>query len=50
MIVHISSGHTGRKVAFDGLDKAALWLGCFGLLAWRYVPFLMRPRVDGKEH
>ncbi len=20
------------------------------LLAWRYVPFLMRPRVDGKEH
>ena len=81
MIVRISRGHTGRKVAFDGLDKATLWLmlaglfvrvlvpqlapsayllwmglaavfwlGCFGLLAWRYVPFLMRPRVDGKEH
>ena len=81
MIVRISRGHTGRKVVFDALDKAALWLmlagllvrvlapqlvpsayllwmglaaacwlGCFGLLGWRYVPFLLKPRVDGKEH
>ncbi|HQR04777.1 MAG: NnrS family protein [Proteobacteria bacterium] len=29
---------------------AACWLACFAILAWRYVPFLIRPRVDGKEH
>ncbi len=81
MIVRISKGHTGRKVAFDALDKLCLWLmmlafmlrivapqlhppaythwiqlaaacwfACFALLAWRYVPILMRPRIDGKEH
>ena len=81
MLVRIAKGHTGRKVAFDTLDKFALWLmmlafvlriivpqfypvghpywiyiaascwfTCFVLLAWRYIPFLMQPRVDGKEH
>lgn len=81
MIVRISKGHTGRKVAFDRLDRAVLWvmmlalamrvvapqvfpgayavwltlaatcwLVGFGTLAWRYVPFLLRPRVDGKVH
>jgi uncharacterized protein involved in response to NO len=81
MLIRISRGHTGRKVAFDRLDKAALWLMllgfvlriiapqlysagyaywidlaascwfiCFTLLAWRYIPFLAQPRVDGKEH
>jgi uncharacterized protein involved in response to NO len=81
MIVRISKGHTGRKVAFDGLDKLCLWImmlafalrivapqlhpaaymhwiqlaatcwfACFALLAWRYIPFLMQPRIDGKEH
>lgn len=81
MIVRISKGHTGRKVAFDALDKLALWImmlalavrvvapqiypaayahwihlaalcwfACFALLAWRYIPFLMQPRIDGKEH
>ncbi len=29
---------------------AACWLACFTLLAWRYIPILMRPRIDGKEH
>lgn len=29
---------------------AACWLTCFGLLAWRYIPFLMQARIDGKEH
>jgi uncharacterized protein involved in response to NO len=29
---------------------AACWFACFGILAWRYIPYLMQPRVDGKEH
>lgn len=29
---------------------AACWFISFVLLAWRYIPFLMQPRVDGKEH
>lgn len=81
MIVRISKGHTGRKVAFDATDKAVLWImiaalvlrvvlpqlapgaypawvglaaagwsAAFALLAWRVIPFLLRPRVDGREH
>ncbi len=30
--------------------SAACWFVCFGVLGWRYVPYLLRPRVDGKEH
>ena len=26
------------------------WLAGFGILAWRLIPFLLQPRVDGKEH
>lgn len=29
---------------------AACWFACFTVLAWRYLPYLMQPRVDGKEH
>jgi uncharacterized protein involved in response to NO len=29
---------------------ATCWLLAFGLLAWRYVPFLLAPRADGREH
>ncbi len=29
---------------------ASCWFACFALLAWRYIPILMQPRVDGKEH
>ncbi len=29
---------------------AAGWLAAFALLAWRYLPFLLAPRVDGREH
>lgn len=29
---------------------AACWFACFALLAWRYIPILMQPRIDGKEH
>lgn len=29
---------------------ASCWFACFALLAWRYIPFLMQPRIDGKEH
>lgn len=33
------------------IDAAALcWLLAFGLLAWRYVPLLLAPRIDGREH
>jgi uncharacterized protein involved in response to NO len=81
MIVRISKGHTGRKVAFEAMDKAVLWLMiaalvfrvvapqlapgaylawvslaaagwalAFAILAWRVIPFLLAPRVDGREH
>ncbi len=81
MLIRISQGHTGRKVVFDNLDKAALyimllgflvrivlpqfyadkyelwtmlaagcWLVCFSLLGWRYIPYLLAPRIDGREH
>lgn len=29
---------------------AACWFLCFSVLALRYIPFLLRPRVDGKVH
>ena len=33
------------------LQLAALcWLICFAVLGWRYIPYLVRPRIDGKEH
>lgn len=28
---------------------ASCWFVCFALLAWRYIPFLLQPRIDGKE-
>lgn len=28
---------------------ASCWFACFAILAWRYIPFLVQPRVDGKE-
>lgn len=30
--------------------SAACWFASFTILAWRYIPFLAQPRVDGKEH
>lgn len=30
--------------------SATCWFACFALLGWRYIPFLLRARVDGKEH
>lgn len=29
---------------------AVCWLVCFLILAWSYTPFLLRTRIDGKEH
>ncbi|MFT3847359.1 MAG: NnrS family protein [Propionivibrio sp.] len=29
---------------------ATCWFAGFAILAWRYVPFLMRERIDGKVH
>ncbi|NJD35601.1 MAG: NnrS family protein [Betaproteobacteria bacterium] len=81
MLIRIAKGHTGRKVVFEPIDKAVLWImiaafllrvvapqfhpqgyatwlilaACgwcagFGILAWRLIPFLLQPRIDGKEH
>jgi uncharacterized protein involved in response to NO len=38
--------------AYAGLIHAAAgcWFIGFSLLAWRYIPRLLQPRVDGKEH
>lgn len=30
--------------------SAFFWFAGFGLLAWRYIPFLVAARIDGKEH
>jgi uncharacterized protein involved in response to NO len=30
--------------------SATCWFACFALLAWRYIPYLMKARIDGKEH
>ena len=32
------------------LLSALCWTICFSLIGWRMTPFLLRPRVDGKEH
>jgi len=29
---------------------ASCWFTSFTILAWRYIPFLVQPRIDGKEH
>lgn len=29
---------------------AACWMLGFAVLGWRYIPFFLQPRVDGKEH
>ncbi len=29
---------------------AIAWSSAFAILGWRYIPYLMQPRVDGKEH
>ena len=30
--------------------SALCWLVSFGILAWRYIPYFMQARLDGKEH
>jgi uncharacterized protein involved in response to NO len=33
------------------ISLAALcWFVCFLILAWRYIPILMKPRIDGREY
>ena len=33
------------------IDLAAMcWLTAFSILAWRYIPYLVQMRVDGREH
>ena len=81
MIIRISKGHTGRKVAFTTTDKiclylmmsalvfrivvpfflphlytvcltlsAACWFSTFTILGYQYIPVLLAPRVDHREH
>jgi uncharacterized protein involved in response to NO len=30
--------------------SALSWAACYALIGWRIIPFLLGPRVDGKEH
>lgn len=30
--------------------SATCWFVAFGILAWRYIPILLQPRIDGREH
>lgn len=30
--------------------SALCWSLAFGVLAWRYIPIMCRPRIDGREH
>ncbi len=30
--------------------SATCWFAAFGILAWRYIPILLKPRIDGREH
>lgn len=30
--------------------SATCWLAAFGILAWRIIPMLLQPRIDGREH
>jgi uncharacterized protein involved in response to NO len=30
--------------------SATCWLVAFGILAWRTIPMLLQPRIDGREH
>lgn len=30
--------------------SATCWLIAFGMLAWRTIPMLLQPRIDGREH
>ena len=32
------------------LLSALCWAFCFSLVGWRIIPFLLRPRIDGREH
>jgi uncharacterized protein involved in response to NO len=30
--------------------SATCWFAAFGILAWRYIPILLKPRIDGRQH
>lgn len=30
--------------------SATCWFAAFGILTWRYIPILLQPRIDGREH
>lgn len=39
----------GAYLGWVGL-AATGWAAAFAILAWRVIPFLLQPRVDGREH
>ncbi|MCM8611449.1 NnrS family protein [Accumulibacter sp.] len=46
VLPQIAPGHYLLWIQF----AAACWFACFTLLAWRYIPILVKPRADGREH
>ena len=46
----VTGGGTGIGRAVSIGLAAAGWFAAFALLAWRVIPFLLAPRIDGREH
>lgn len=47
--VFVSQAFPAAYLLWVGLT-AACWCAGFAILAWRYLPILLQPRVDGREH
>jgi len=45
MLIRIARGHTGRKVAFDGVDKLVLWIMIFA-----FVLRVIAPQIDAAAY
>lgn len=50
MIMRISKGHTGRKVVFDGIDRAILWLMIVAFMLRVVAPQLLPEQYPGWIH
>jgi uncharacterized protein involved in response to NO len=47
--VFVSQAFPAAYLLWVGL-AAACWFAGFAILAWRVIPFLLQPRIDGREH
>lgn len=45
MLIRIAKGHTGRKVAFDGVDKLVLWI-----MILAFVLRVIAPQIDAAAY